>query len=329
VRPRTKRNALLGFLLGGLLGVGLGFLGEALDRRVRSEHEVTDVLGLGVLGRIPSPPRKLRKANQLVMLAEPTSVHAETIRKLRTSIEFVNLEHGARTFMVTSAVPQEGKSTTIANLAVSFARAGRRVALVDLDLRRPFLSRFFGVGLRPGITDVVVKRASLDEAMRSIALAPLAQSYPAATGNGRRSGYSGGTSNGRSDLNGILEVLPAGTIPPSAGEFLEQERVGEVLDEIRDQFDVVLVDAPPLLSFGDGMTLSGVVEALFVVIRLPAMQRPLLDELGRQLKNCRAIPLGCVLTSVEHHESYRYVYEAYGYETRPRLRTEDQLRQGP
>jgi succinoglycan biosynthesis transport protein ExoP len=327
VRPRLLRNGVLGVLLGGLLGVGLAFLREALDRRVRSEHEVNDVLGLAVLARIPSPPRKLRKANQLIMLADPTSIHAETIRKLRTSIEFVNLEHGARTIMVTSAVPQEGKSTTIANLAVSLARAGRRVALVDLDLRRPFLNRFFGVGDRPGITDVVVNRVSLADAIRSIALRPVKASYPEPPGNGRRLPGAATDSNGRSTLNGVLEFLPAGTIPPSAGEFLEHERIGAVIDELGDQFDVVLVDSPPLLSFGDVMTLSDKVDALFVVVSLKVMQRPLLDEFGRQLENCRATPLGCVLTSVEQHESYRYIYEAYGYDVRPQPKAEDELRQ--
>ena len=327
VRPRLLRNGVLGVLLGGLLGVGLAFLREALDRRVRSEHEVNDVLGLAVLARIPSPPRKLRKANQLIMLADPTSIHAETIRKLRTSIEFVNLEHGARTIMVTSAVPQEGKSTTIANLAVSLARAGRRVALVDLDLRRPFLNRFFGVRDRPGITDVVVNRVSLADAIRSIALRPVEASYPEPPGNGRRPPGSATGSNGRSTLNGVLEFLPAGTIPPSAGEFLEHERIGAVIDELGDQFDVVLVDSPPLLSFGDVTTLSDKVDALFVVVSLTVMQRPLLDELGRQLENCRATPLGCVLTSVEQHESYRYLYEAYGYDVRPQPKAEDELRQ--
>jgi Mrp family chromosome partitioning ATPase len=327
VRPRPLRNGVLGVLLGGLLGIGLAFLAEALDRRVRSEHEVNDALGLGVLARIPSPPRKLRKADELMMLADSTSIHAETIRKLRTTIEFVNLERGARTIMVTSAVQREGKSTTIANLAVSFARAGRRVALVDLDLRRPFLNRFFGVSGRPGITDVVVKRVSLADAIRSIALRPSAASHPPLHGNGGRPPGPATASNGRSELDGVLEFLPAGTIPPSAGEFLEHERIGAVIDELAEQFDVVLVDSPPLLSFGDGMTLSRKVDALFVVVRLSAMQRPLLDELGRQLENCTATPLGCVLTGVERHESYRYVYEAYAYDVRPRSKAEDELRQ--
>jgi Mrp family chromosome partitioning ATPase/capsular polysaccharide biosynthesis protein len=318
VRPRPLRTGILGVLLGGVLGLGLGFLAEALDRRVRSEEEVVEALGLPVLGRIPQPPRRLRKTSELMMLADPTSIHAETFRKLRTSIEFVNLEHEARTIMVTSAVQNEGKSTTIANLAVAFARAGRRVALADLDLRRPFLDRFFRVGAGPGITDVAVGRVSLADAIRSIALTPDAGLNRTASANGRRRPDPATASNGGRELEGVLGFLPAGTIPPSGGEFLEDERIKAVIDQLAEQFDVVLIDSPPLLAFGDAMTLSLKVDAMFVVVRLAAMQRPLLHELARQLQNCRATLFGCVLTGVKHGESYQYVYEAYGHDVRPR-----------
>src|SRR2546426_4254056 len=168
IRPRTRRNAILGFLLGGFLGVGLVFLAEALDKRVRSEREVEDALGLPLLGRIPKPDRKLEKAGTIVMLAEPRSIAAEPIRKLRTNIEFMNLERNARTIMVTSSVQREGKSTTIANLGVALARAGRRVVLVDLDLRRPYLNRFMTLPAAPGITDVVLGRLELANALRAV-----------------------------------------------------------------------------------------------------------------------------------------------------------------
>src|SRR2546421_857127 len=163
-RPRPKRNAILGFLFGGVVGVALAFLAEALDRRVRDEHEIDAFLGLPLLARVPAPSRALQKSNDLVMLREPSGAQAETFRKLRTSIEFVNPEGAARTIMVTSAMEQEGKSTTIANLAVALAKGGRRVALVDLDLRRPYLSRLFHVGGRPGITDVSLKKSTLTDA---------------------------------------------------------------------------------------------------------------------------------------------------------------------
>jgi polysaccharide biosynthesis transport protein len=304
VRPRAKRNAILGGLLGSVLAIGLAFLAEALDRRVRSEQEVEEVLELPLLGRVARPPRRLQSANRLVMLAEPRSAGAATFRRLRTSLEFVNFERAARTIMVTSAVEREGKSTTVANLAVAFARAGRRVALVDLDLRAPFLHLFFGVSGDCGITDVVVDHIGLDRAIRPVPL-------PAAEGVGELSATSThrpdtnerGRSNGRSTIKSVVHLLPCGTIPPAPDAFLESERVSAVLERLSQHFDVVLVDAPPLLGVGDVMTLSTKVDAIVVVARLGIDGRHL-RELDRQLQSCRATILGLILTGVSDADSY-------------------------
>jgi polysaccharide biosynthesis transport protein len=305
-RPRPKRNALFGFLFGAVVGLALAFLAEALDRRVRDEHEIDAALGIPLLARIPAPPRSLQKSNDLVMLREPAGAQAEMFRKLRTSIEFVNPDGAARTIMVTSAMEQEGKSTTIANLGVALARGNRRVAVVDLDLRRPYLSRLFHVGGRPGITDVALKHSSLTDALRSIPLITGIQELASANGQGP-------SPNGRTASDGLLQLLPAGTLPPSAGEMLQDPRLLGVLDELSSRFDLVLIDAPPLLAFGDTMTLSSNVDAIFALTRIGRVQRPILHEFARQLENCQAKLLGYVLTGVEHSESYRYMYEAYQY----------------
>lgn len=308
-RPRPKRNALFGFLFGAVVGLALAFLAEALDRRVRDEHEVDAAFGLPMLARVPAPPRSLQKTNDLVMLREPSGAQAETFRKLRTSIEFLNPDGAAHTIMVTSAMEQEGKSTTIANLGVALARGNRRVAIVDLDLRRPYLSRLFHVGGRPGITDVALKHSTLTDALRSIPLTTGIQEM--ASMNGQSA-----SQNGRTAPEGLLQLLPAGTLPPSAGEMLQDPRLLGVLDELASRFDVVLVDAPPLLAFGDAMTLSSHVDAIFAITRIGRVQRPILHEFARQLQNCQARRLGYVLTGVEHSESYRYMYEAYEYYAR-------------
>jgi polysaccharide biosynthesis transport protein len=321
IRPRPQRNAILGFLFGAVLGVALALLAEALDRRVRDEHEIDGALGLPLLARVSKPSRKLQKSDDLVMLREPASAHGETFRKLRTSIEFVNPNGTLRTIMVTSAVEQEGKSTTIANLAVALARGNRRVALVDLDLRRPYLSRLFHIGSRPGITDVAVGRVALEDAIRPIGLA--ANTSDLAAGNGHKAANA---SNGRSTVDGLLHLLPAGTIPPSAGELLQDERLLAVVDELATQFDFVLIDAPPLLAFGDAMTLSTHVDAIFAIARLGKVQRPILHEFARQLQNTQSTLLGYVLTGVEQSDSYRYMYEGYGYKVQETTNVKDQER---
>lgn len=319
IRPRPRRNAMVGFLFGAVVGLALAFLAEALDRRVRDEHEIDAVLGLPLLARIPAPPRTLQRTNDLVMLRESSGPQAETFRKLRTSIEFVNADGAARTIVVTSAMEQEGKSTTIANLAVALARGGRRVAVVDFDLRRPYLSRLFHVGGRPGITDVALKHATLTDALRSIGLGTGIHELASVNGQGP-------SQNGRTAPEGQLQLLPAGTLPASAGEMLQDPRLFGVLDDLASRFDIVLIDAPPLLAFGDTMALSSHVDAIFAITRLSRVQRPILHEFGRQLENCQARLLGYVLTGVEHSESYRYMYEAYEYYARGTPKDKEQER---
>jgi Mrp family chromosome partitioning ATPase/capsular polysaccharide biosynthesis protein len=313
IRPRTRRNAILGLLLGGFLGVGLMFLAEALDKRVRSEREVEQALGLPLLGRIPKPDRRLTKASSIVMLAEPRSVAAEPIRKLRTNIEFMNLERNVRTIMVTSSVQREGKSTTIANLGVALARAGRRVVLVDLDLRRPYLNRFMMLPAAPGITDVVLGRLELTAALRAVPI-PAAESRGGRRGDMRAAvDLATNSTNGHRRVDGVLNVLPAGTLPPDAGEFVGMESVGKILAALGKQFDYVLIDAPPLLAVGDAQALSAAADAMFVIVRLNVVHRGMLKELARLLESCPAEKLGYVLAGAEFGEGYGYQY-AYEYE---------------
>jgi polysaccharide biosynthesis transport protein len=316
VEPRPRRAFMLGGFLGAVLALGLAFLAEALDRRVRTEGEIQELLGLPLLGRISRPPPSLRKTNGLVMLEEPMGVQAEEFRKLWGTIEFVNIQRGAAspTIMFTSAAQREGKSTTIANLAVVLARSGRRVALVDLDLRRPFLHTFFGVQTEPGFTDVVVGRETLDRAVRHLSLPTAGGLGSLGETNGQPSARSG-VPSGLAEVETILHLLPCGTIPPAAGEFLASERVSSLLDALRDQFDVVLVDAPPITVVGDAMTLSPAVDAIIVVSSF-SIERPLVDDLARELKNCRATTLGLVLTGVALGDPYAHGYRSYDHASR-------------
>src|SRR5205823_1128448 len=151
--------------IGVLLGIGLALLWETLDTRVRSAEDVSSKLRAPLLGRLPTPSRRIRNSDSLVMIEEPEGVQAEAFRMLRTNLEFARLERDAKTVMISSAIEQEGKSTTIANLAIAVARSGQRVALVDLDLRRPYLDRFFHLEGRPGIAHVALGQVSLDQAL--------------------------------------------------------------------------------------------------------------------------------------------------------------------
>lgn len=301
--PRTKRNVALGLILGLFFGIGLAFLREALDTRVRSADAIGIKLGLSLLARLPEPPKKVRDSARLAMLAEPSGPQAEAFRMLRTNVEFASLGKEAKVIMVTSATEQEGKSTTIANLAVAMARSGQHVVLVDLDLRRPYLDRFFNLGNRPGLTQVALGVAQLGEAIVRIPIGG-SDSLASINGNG----------NGNRRVTGALDVLPSGPIPPDPGEFVGTARLTEILEHLRSHADVVLIDSPPLLHVGDGLTLSSKVDAVLVVTRMEVMRRQMLTELQRLLDTMPAHKLGFIVTSAEAEEGYESGYGGYYYQ---------------
>lgn len=287
ISPAPMRSAVVGLLLGLLGGIGLAFLRNTLDRTIRSEDEVERLLALPLLARLPMPERKFRHDERLSMLDDPTDSAAEAVRILRTNLELANSDLGAQVLMVTSAGPGEGKSTTIANLAVALARGGRSVALVDLDLRQPLLANLFGLDGRRGVTDVTRGAVPLAEALTPLRFATPVTTLARSTGTA-----------------GSLSILAAGSQTPSPGELMGSESLYAILEELRETHDLILVDAPPLLGVGDAMTLSARVDAVFVVVRLGLADQRTLKELGRALNTMPTRKLGFVLTGVDPRHTY-------------------------
>lgn len=302
VSPKPVRDVILAVLLGLVVGIGFAFLLEALDTRVRVAQEIANVLGLPLLARLPEPPKGLRTRDQLVMLADPMSDDAEPYRILRTNLEFSTLDLDVRSVMVTSAHEGEGKSTTIANLAIASVRAGKRVLLVDLDLRRPFIHRFFGTASDKGVTQAALGQIPLKEALTRVP----AESILTGSQHGQPEPELSAPWHGDDWAKGRLDVLVAGAIPPDPGEFVASHSLTEILETLSSWYDLVLIDAPPLLHVGDAIALSAKVDAMIVVVKIETARRAMLAELRRTLQSTRAIKLGIIATGAKEEEAYRY-----------------------
>jgi Mrp family chromosome partitioning ATPase/capsular polysaccharide biosynthesis protein len=311
VAPRPARAGAFGLAVALLLGIGLVALLEALDTRVRSENDVVDALGVPLLGRLSEPARQHRRGAELAVLTEPDGPDAEAFRILRTNLEYANSKLGAKTLMFTSSVRNEGKSTTVANVAASFARLGKRVVLVDLDLRRPSVHRHFGLRATLGVSDVALGRVPLEEALVSVPIA----SRPAADSQRRR--WAGGaTVRPRAapvapTATATLEVLPAGATPADVGEFVGASGVAAVLDALAERAEIVFIDAPPVLEVSDALTLMVHIDALVIIARLGVVQYPMMEEVRRVLAASSASALGVVITGVDAMEGYG-PYRQYG-----------------
>jgi capsular exopolysaccharide synthesis family protein len=298
--PNTVRNSIVGVILGLVIGVALVFAREAFDTRVHSADEAAALLGLPLLGRLPRPEKELRRTDRLALMVDPGGHASETYRKLRVSLEFANLDPQAKVILTTSAVPQEGKSTTAGNLAVAIASAGKRVILVDLDLRAPYIDRFFGISGRAGLTHVILGQVGLDEALVPVVVPGAAMA--GLDGNG----------DAPSQPKALLHVLPAGEMPQDPSSLLASRRLSALLDELRNRADVVIVDTPPVLPVSDTLSLMALADGYVVVSRLDLVRRGMLHEMRRELEQARAVGLGAIVTDADAEAGYGYGYGGYG-----------------
>lgn len=279
VAPQPVRNVGLGLAVGLLLGIGAAVLREVLDTSVKSASSLAELTGSPVLSSVPVDSRA--RKDPLIVAGSAGSVRAEALRQLRTNLQFVNVDEPARTLVVTSAVPGEGKSTTACNLAIVFAEAGKRVVLVDADLRRPRLAEYLGVDGTVGVTNVLAGQATVDDALQEW-----------------------GTS-------GVF-VLPSGSVPPNPSELLGSRNMASLLESLRGGFDMVIVDTPPLLPVTDGALAATLVDGTVLVFRCGKTSAAQVRSASEALAAVDAKVLGSVLNMTPRKGEAGYAY--YGYE---------------
>lgn len=319
VSPKPLRDALLGFGVGLFAGIGLAFLLEQFDTRVRTLDQVAALLRQPVLGRVPRISRKFLGESALVALKHPDSPAAEAFRMVRTNLDFMAVDSETRAVVVTSCLQGEGKSVTVANLAVSMAMAGKRIIVVDADLRRPRQHAYFGLDNAKGLSTVVAGRHSLAEALVRVDVGrPEADGVAPADDP---AGWSGGV-EGRS----ALYVLPSGPIPPNPGEIVASRRSAAVLDELCREADLVLVDTPAMLAVGDTSAVAAKVDGLVFLVDLHQVRRPQLVTAAQQLARLPVRLLGTVVRMEGAHggayyqSSYHYSYSQGDDGSRLKLR---------
>lgn len=297
VRPLTARNIVLALIAGTLLGVMFAVLRELSDNRVRSLADIEAELPFSVLARIPAPPSGEPPSSRLAIRVAPQGFAAESFRILRTNVDFGLRPRDAKVLMVTSATAGEGKSTTIANLALAASLAGRRVVLVDLDLRRSTAHRIFELPLAPGVTNFATRDTKLAHIIRDISIETL-PGYAASKG-------------------GSLSVVTSGPLPPSPGELVGTPAVAQMLSELRANYDLVLIDAPPAVGVSDTSVIAQACDAIFVCVRVGHARRPVLRELDRVLSTTGKPVIGSAITGDESDDELGYgTYYGYaGYGT--------------
>jgi polysaccharide biosynthesis transport protein len=285
VSPDMLRTGLLALALGLLLGVGLAFLRDYLDDSIRTKDDLERAsAGLPVLGLIPAMAAwRNHKTAYLVTAEKPTSPAAEAYRTLRTSVQFLGLERPLHTLVVTSPTKAEGKTTTLANLAVTLAQAGNRVALLDCDLRRPRIHQFFGLTNEVGFTSVLLGTDPLAVAVRPV------EAYPS------------------------LYILASGPPPPDPSELLSSQRTREVVDALRARCDFLLIDSPPVLPVSDALVLSGFVDAMLLVVSADQTTKRGLNRSVELLMQMDAPLLGTVLNDIGPERAYAYGHAGYAY----------------
>lgn len=283
VIPNTARNLAIGVAVGVLLGISLAVVRDMLDNTVKDRETVEEITGVGVVGTIPLD--KERRKHPAISFEGDNSFISEAFRKLRTNLQFLAVDNPPRVIAITSSVSNEGKTTTAINIALALAEDEHNVVLVDGDMRRPALHAYLGLVGTVGFSTVLSGAASLSESLQKTR-------FPR------------------------LTVLTAGAIPPNPSELLGSHAAKTLLNELRSEFDYVIVDSTPLLAVTDAAIVAAAADGVLLITRFGQTKRDQLAHAVAGLNDVDASVLGAVLTLTPTRgaASYTYNYSYYGEE---------------
>lgn len=286
-RPRVLMNTALAGLTGFLLTAGVIFALEAMDDTIKTPDDIKQRLDLPVLGIIDSFPQDDNNGGGLIPVKMPRSPIAESFRTLRTNVQFASIDRDLKSLLVTSAEPTEGKTTITANLAVVFAQSGRKTVVIDADLRRPNLHRKFDISNFVGLTSILYRQ--IDQQFNSedkILKSPIDN----------------------------LQILTSGELPPNPSEILASEKMKCLIEKIKADNDILIIDSPPVMVVTDAVVLSPLVDGVLIVVAPGKTTFAAAKSMIEQLQRSKARILGVVITFMDGRgKSYA---RRYGYATR-------------
>jgi succinoglycan biosynthesis transport protein ExoP len=331
--PYRAMDGAIGVLIGLIVGLVVAFIVETFDTSLGAIADVEQTLGTHVIGVIPQTdlghieddlsekftsqptPHARRRAVNLVCHYATKSMAAESFRALRANIDFKNGEKKLITMLITSASPQEGKTLVATNLALAMAQAGKKTLLIGSDLRKPSLGKIFGVESTPGLTDILLGNYHWHDTVRTIVDLAL----------GDMSFEEIVTSPHLDNLH----LITSGSIPDDPSEFIGSERLDNFIAEAKKEYEVILFDAPPILSAADAVIIGTKVDGVLLVYRLGTVPRGLLRRACSQLEQVKSHIVGVILNGMrpevspdfEDYKHYKY-YHSYGEEGKPALHRE-------
>jgi polysaccharide biosynthesis transport protein len=281
VSPNRPRALLLGLIVGLAGGLGSAFFLEYLDDSVADPDDLERHVHVPLLGPVPILEPKIagERSRDLIALQEPKSIYAESYRTVRTSLLFSSPDDPPRTFVVTSSGPQEGKTLTATNLAVTVALTGKRVLLIDADMRKPRIHAVFGLGNEFGLSSLIGGSSEVGLALK------------------------------RTPVETLL-VMTSGPVPPNPSELLGSGRMGHLLGLLREKFDIIIMDCTPLIAVTDATVLAARADGVILVIKAGTTRRTIVRRAVKQLADVQARISGVVLNQVNVRKS-SYYYPSY------------------
>lgn len=283
VAPETERNVAIGLSLGLFVGIGLVLLINTLDRRIKSKEQLEGLTGKPVVGSIPfrKTEDKEKGAEHIVPFREGHSPAAESFRRLRTNLQFLNVDNPPRVFVLTSSVAMEGKSETAINLSLALAESGNRVLLIEADLRRPLVVTYMSMPDKVGLTNILSGQADFEDVVQET----------------RHDG---------------VDLLACGPLPPNPSELLASEMARHLVKDLRSKYDYVIIDSPPLLPVTDGALLARITDGALLVVRSNRTTSDQVAQAVDNLKKADATLLGLVTVanksakkgSTSYYDSY-------------------------